>query len=224
MDILRTIVKYVLRKGVVTSYAQNGEDVYLMSLIRKSKGTFVDVGAFHPIQYSNTYALYKKGWRGINIDPNEKNRKLFSLFRSKDIFINKAVGSGDKILTYYYFNHPALNTCDKEEAEKNLQKSWVKLLDKKILRVETLEKILAPYKLKEIDFLSIDIEGLDYEVLVSHDWNIKPKFIAIEKHFFDIENIREDKIYSFLKNKGYSLVGILSFTIFFKLEKINKTD
>ena len=77
-------------------YSQFGEDVVLRVLVGdlKKPGFYVDVGAYHPKHLSNTYYFYKKGWRGINIDPNPKSIKLFNLLRPSDINLNVAIADG----------------------------------------------------------------------------------------------------------------------------------
>ena len=70
-DFAKTLLKLVLGRGTFRSYSQFGEDALVNSLFRNKKyGIYVDVGAYHPILYSNTYALYRRGWRGFAIDPN----------------------------------------------------------------------------------------------------------------------------------------------------------
>ena len=69
-------------------YSQWGEDLYINSFFKnKNKGIYLDIGCFHPVMYSNTCLLYKKGWRGINIDINKTSIDLFNILRPKDINI-----------------------------------------------------------------------------------------------------------------------------------------
>lgn len=76
------------------SYSQNGEDILLEAIFYKQqKGFYVDVGAHHPIKYSNTFLLYKRGWRGINIDAMPGSMKTFAKYRKGDINIECGVGS-----------------------------------------------------------------------------------------------------------------------------------
>ena len=98
-------------------YSQAGEDM-LLSLYyegKKHKGFYVDVGAHHPYRFSNTAYFYKRGWRGINIEPTPSLFKAFPRRRRRDINLNVGIGNGEK-LTFYVFNEGALNTFDPEIA------------------------------------------------------------------------------------------------------------
>lgn len=77
------------------SYSQEGEDLLLSRIFGDKKdGFYIDVGAHHPFRFSNTYLLYKRGWRGINIDAMPGSMKLFNRFRPRDINIECGVASG----------------------------------------------------------------------------------------------------------------------------------
>lgn len=181
-QIKRTVLGY-------NKYSQYGEDEVLLELFKDTpSGVYVDVGAHHPYRYSNTYLLYKKGWHGINIDPNEKAIALFAKARPKDTNICCGVGTKGE-LTYYRFSDPAVNTFIAEEAEKSKRKSFITYLGESRVPVHPLsELITGPF-----DLLSIDAEGMDLEILQSYDWKFYPKVIVVEG----------DKSESFLKTHGY---------------------
>src|SRR6185312_12734233 len=106
--ILKTKIKLLLGRGVYKSYSQFGEDIVVQSLLRNVKdGIYVDVGAFDPVLYSNTYHFYKKGWHGLVIDPNPELTKRYAFLRPRDIFINCGISDKNGELTYYSFNMPA---------------------------------------------------------------------------------------------------------------------
>lgn len=174
-----------------TRYAQFGEDTVLLELFKdKNDGRYVDVGAHHPYRYSNTYLLFKKGWHGVNIDPNPHTIELFNKARSTDKNICAGVGR-EGTLTYYRFSDPAVNTFKKEEAEKWKGKSFLKFLGTTEVEIQPLSQLVDG----SFDLLTIDAEGMDLEVLQSYDWEHYPKAIVIEgegsKHF--------------LLQKGYTL-------------------
>ena len=154
------------------SYSQEGEDIVLQRIFKnKKKGFYVDVGAHHPKRFSNTYLFYKRGWRGINIDAMPSSMKLFNKLRSKDINLEIGISSKKDNLKYYIFNETALNTFSKKQAQKiNIQKNSY-YIDKIInIDVNRLEKIIKKYaNNKKIDFLNIDAEGLDLEILKSNN-------------------------------------------------------
>src|SRR5690606_39242212 len=94
------------------SFSQEGEDMVLRGFYegRKNyKGFYVDVGAHHPYRFSNTMYFYKKGWRGINIEPSPEAMKWLIWFRTKDVNLNIGISDSPLELTYYCFNVPTSN-------------------------------------------------------------------------------------------------------------------
>lgn len=173
------------------TYAQFGEDAVLLELFKGvTHGRYVDVGAHHPYRYSNTYLLYKKGWHGVNIDPNPHTVELFNKVRPDDKNICSGVGHAS-VLTYYRFSDPAVNTFKKNEAEKWKRKSFLKFLGTTDVEVRPLSTLVDG----PIDLLTIDAEGMDLEVLQSYDWKYYPNVIIIEG----------DESKPFLVQKGYRL-------------------
>jgi FkbM family methyltransferase len=167
------------------SWSQEGEDLILSRYFenKKTTGFFVDVGAHHPLRFSNTYKFYKRGWHGINIDAMPGSMDLFNSLRPRDINIEKAVSDSKQILTYYGFNEPALNGFSKEITKHRDGQANNKIIFTKDIETSTLEEILDEYMPKEvaIDFMSIDVEGLDFSVLRSNDFvKYRPMVILIE--------------------------------------------
>lgn len=202
-------------------YSQEGEDIILNELFNIKNGFFVDVGAHEPHRFSNTYLLYKKGWRGINIDPLPKSKQKFDRVRPRDINVEVGISKNEDELTYYMFDEPALNGFSKEISYKRNAETNYKIIGEKKIKTYPLAKILLQYlpKNQTIDVLNIDVEGLDLEVLQSNDWDLfKPKVILVECLDKDIENIFDDPIYKFLKNHKYSFIAKTTRTCFFRLQ------
>ncbi|MCL0077893.1 FkbM family methyltransferase [Peptococcaceae bacterium] len=191
----------------IKSYSQEGEDMILRRIFERQKlGFYVDIGAHHPKRFSNTYYFYKKGWRGINIDALPGTKKLFDKERPRDINIEIGVSLQKGEMTYYMFNEPALNSFNEKLSLERINTTNYKLLEKKKVKVDTLKAILKNYlpQKTQIDFMSIDVEGLDMEVLKSNDWEIfRPKYLLIESLNSDMSKIAECPIYQFLSSVGY---------------------
>lgn len=207
------------------SFSQEGEDRILDRLFeRQDKGFYVDVGAHHPQKFSNTYLFYLKGWRGINIDALPDSMAPFDLARPDEINLELAISEKEENLTYYMFNNPAYNSFSKELSKKrDGARGVVKLVDQKTIKTQKLRNVLDKYlpSSASIDFMSIDVEGLDYQVLLSNDWEkYRPKVILIEELEFDLDKPFEtSRSYIFLKNQGYKLFAKTVNTIFYILEK-----
>lgn len=220
MEIIKKIIRRIRRiKGGLfefdfykPSYSQEGEDMILNRIFEgKQNGFFIDVGAHHPFRFSNTYHFYKLGWRGINIDPLPTSKLLFEKYRPNDINFNIGVSCSEEPLNYYMFNEPALNTFSEEEAKiRNGENNGTYfIIEEKIIPTKKLSTILNETFQRpiEIDFISIDVEGMDLEVLQSNDWEkYKPKVVLIEELRSDLSKIiSESAIRDFLQSKGYSL-------------------
>ena len=162
------------------TYSMDGEDLFIDNFFKNKIGLYVDVGAYHPLELSNTYLLYKKKWKGINIDINSLSIDYFNFLRPNDININLGVAKKDTIKTLYYQkNKSPLNTLNLSHAKKIFSNKY----KKKRIKTRTLTNILdkTKFKGKEIDFLNIDTEGNDLEVLKSLDFKkYQPKLMCIE--------------------------------------------
>ncbi|HWB33883.1 MAG TPA: FkbM family methyltransferase [Candidatus Paceibacterota bacterium] len=212
---LKALVKLALGKGVRKSYGQFGEDALVQALLRGNGGTYVDIGAYHPTLYSNTYALYKRGWRGIVVDPNKDMAGLYKTLRPRDRFVHAAVGRAGTGI-YYRFSDAAYNTMSAEEAEKRKHDPKLQFLGTAEVPVKPLSEVITLVPNRSVDFLNIDVEGKDLEVLESHDWNVRPSVIAVEAGGFNPDTPQSSRIYAYLHSHGYSLVGLAGMSLIFR--------
>ena len=180
----------------------------------------MDVGAHHPVRFSNTYLFYKRGWRGINIDAMPGSMKKFHKVRPRDINIERGVAGSAGKLMYHRFNEPALNTFDAAEAaHKN--KLPYQLVDTVEVSVERLDALLARHLPvgQQIDFLSVDVEGKDEEVLRSNDWSrFRPRIILAETLRTEMLQLGDCPVVRFLRTVGYAPVSKAYNTSFFVRE------
>ncbi len=195
------------------SFSQEGEDILLKKIFKyRKKGFFVDVGAHHPYRYSNTYALYQLGWSGINIDATPDSMTAFQKARPRDTNLELVISDATRTTQYYIFEDSALNTLDPAASQRVISSGQSKLSCIIELQATTLKKVLSNYLPQDtlIDFLNIDVEGADLQVLKSNDWKrYLPKVIAIE------ESSQNSPTHTFLTQKGYrSICRTISTTIF----------
>ncbi|MBT32108.1 MAG: SAM-dependent methyltransferase [Thalassobius sp.] len=218
------LLGYLLSKYYNISYSQDGEDVVLNSYYENKedyKGFYVDVGAHHPFRFSNTQFFYNKGWKGINIDATPNSMHLFKKFRKKDINLEVGIGSKKDQMIFYCFDEPALNSFSEDLSISRENSTNYKIVEKIEVPILRLETILDEYVKDgvDIDFLTIDVEGLDYEVLLSNNWiKYRPKFLLVEALDSEISKISQSEVYSFLIKKNYQLVAKTQRTLIFKLE------
>jgi FkbM family methyltransferase len=185
-----------------TSFSQFGEDVICSYLFENSfKGYNVEVGAFHPMSLSNTYAFYRKGWRGIAIDANPQVEQLFKRFRPEDEFIHTAVGCDSGSVEMYLFEDGAFN-CTADQIQNVPE--WIRGKRRKVIvPIKPLSEILHKNNVLKIDYLSVDCEGNDFNVLMSNDWlRWKPRVVCVEDH--DLQ-WQQSQIAVYLQSLGYIL-------------------
>ena len=207
------------------SWSQEGEDMVMRRIFEgKTKGFYIDVGAHHPKRFSNTYYFYRLGWSGINIDAMPGAMQLFEKWRPRDINLEMGVGLASGTLDYYVFNEPALNGFSAKLSRERNEASNSYYV-KEVIKVEVspLERILDNYlQEKEIDFLSVDVEGLDLEVLKSNDWlRYRPRFVLVEVLQRSLHELGNDPISEFLKHVGYVLYAKQVNTVVFKDARTN---
>lgn len=207
------------RRFARTCYSQEGEDMILRRALKKRKhGFYVDVGAHHPFRFSNTYMLYKKGWHGINIDAMPGSMSLFERYRPRDINLETAVAESPQEMTFYMFADPAVNTLNEQQAAASIRQG-VQLVEKKQLHSRRLEDVLAQHlpAATPIDVMSVDVEGLDLQVLKSNNWaRYRPRFLLVERLDLPFPALLDDDLYLYLKAQHYELYAKTVNTLFFQ--------
>ncbi|MBO9732234.1 MAG: FkbM family methyltransferase [Chitinophaga sp.] len=202
------------------AYSSEGEDLILKRIFHhKEKGTYVDVGAHHPFRFSNTYLFYKMKWRGINIDPMPGSMALFDKYRPQDINLEIGVSATRQYLTYNVFNDPALSTFSNEKVTEYSQAPQYRVIDKKKIETWPLSEILDEHLPADvpIDFLTIDAEGFDMEVLRSNNWEkYRPAYVLVESQPFELEHMANSELLQFMQGMGYTVFAKTYYTYFFK--------
>ncbi|GFI09499.1 hypothetical protein IMSAGC007_01962 [Lachnospiraceae bacterium] len=192
------------------SWSQDGEDVYLQQKFAgKEKGFYVDVGALHPYKFSNTAWAYERGWTGINIEPNVDSFRLFERLRPEDINLNCGIADREGEMTYYCYEEPAYNGFAAFMYEA------LPIVEKRQIKVRKLSSIFEEYEVKHIDFLDIDVEGLEMKVLESIDFSLDIDCILLEQ-FERPEFLCNTAEYQFLKEKGYDAAAKYGRTVIYE--------
>jgi FkbM family methyltransferase len=195
-------------KGQV-SFSQCGEDIivnYLFGLRGISHPTYLDIGANDPLFISNTAFFYKKGCRGINIEANPALIHKFEKFRKEDINLNIGISHKEDTLDFYVMEDNTLSTFSAEEKERLVQAGH-KVKEVKPVQLMTIAQVLEKYNNNIFpDFLSIDVEGMDFEILQSLDFSKSaPKVICVEAAEYSPtgSGARKQELIDFLTGKGY---------------------
>jgi FkbM family methyltransferase len=206
---------------VALAYAQDGEDMVLRRLVgQQVDGFYVDVGAHDPFRFSNTCYFHRNGWRGINIDADPDAIAAFRRARPRDVNLCVGVSDTPGRMNFYRFNEPALNTFDAALASERTRMPAYRLLERIEVPVRRLDDILTEYVPpgQVIDMLSIDVEGLDAQVLMSNDWSrFRSRFLLVEALRIGFADLVAQPSYQLATSAGYVLVAKTANTLIFGL-------
>lgn len=204
-------------------FSQEGEDGILRRIFEnQAEGFYVDVGAHDPQRFSNTYFFYMRGWDGINIEPNPGSIKRFNKIRPRDKNLEIGVAEKARTIDYYQFEESALNTFDAQTAMEYKKNNK---FNKVAIEVKPLKEILQEHlpKNQTIDFMTIDAEGFDEEILKSNDWEkYRPAILLIESRNNEtIQDACSTSIHAYLVTKGYNMISKCINTQIYKSSESN---
>lgn len=188
------------------AYSQFGEDIIINRFFRRDEpGFFVDVGCFHPLKFNNTWMLYKKGWRGINIDVDPEKIEIFDIRRPEDLNVAIAIANFDGLAPCFSASRYSLTTTLSPDFAKNHGSSYVG--DVKVAKLNDIIEA-SRWKGVQIDLLSIDVEGMDLDVLKSLDFEVyNPKLIVVEVPSATLDGVEKSAVYRLLFNLGYRMIA-----------------
>lgn len=200
-----------------TSYSQCGEDIIVRFILENSiknikSFNYCDIGANSPWKLSNTATFYKKNrgsYTGVLVEPDPILANILKRKRSKDIVVNKGIKSGEEsasTLEFYQISSNTLNTFSYKEAQY-YETLGYKIKNKLNIEVININQLLEQYfDSKEIHLLSVDVEGLDYEILKTMDFKkFKPICICVETINFVPNGMatKDNKILELMIENGY---------------------
>jgi FkbM family methyltransferase len=193
------------------SFSQCGEDLlvqYIFMLKGIEKPSYIDIGANDPYQLSNTAIFYEKGSRGLNIDANPLLIDRFKIHRPEDQNLNIGVGAEEEELDFFIINDHTLSSFSRGEVDKILATG--KYFVDKVVKIKliSINRILDKYcDGKFPDFLSLDVEGIDFEIVKSIDFDRHwPKVICVEAAEYSArgDGARKNDLINFIVSKGYT--------------------
>ena len=196
----------------VRSYSQCGEDVimsFLCDILGLVKPTYLDIGAHHPRYLSNTYLFYRKGSRGVCVEPDPKLISAMRRVRPDDANLNVGIGTSTSSAKFYVMSVPTLNTFSQAEALRLEAEEGQKIV--KVLEVELhdIARIYADHFSSALpDMVSLDVEGLDLAILKSMQLRKRrPKIICVETLTFSTNDkeVKVTEIAQFMAEMDYVL-------------------
>jgi len=170
------------------SFGQSGEDAWLLTWLQEqaipwaNDGFYVDIGANHPVVLSATYLLYRQGWRGITVDPIPALCALHSRLRPRDTCLDVGVGARSGVQTFWETAPDYFCSFSQAVAEKAEADGLCRVLRRTKIKVLTPQEIIAHVPSgTRINYLSIDTEGLDSDILENWPWEqCQPDLISCE--------------------------------------------
>lgn len=200
-------------------FSWEGEDIIankiLIDKLGVNIGYYLDVGAHHPFNLSNTAYFYQKGWRGLNIDAMPGAMDEFALHRPEDTNIESGVSDEAGDLRFTIFTDPGLNGfLSDEEVEGHLRNGQV-MVEQRIVPCRTLDDLIDEHAKQPIDLMSIDVEGLDYRILKSMSRH-RPKMIITETlGHQSVLSVLASPICQLMMERDYAFVSRLDFSCIF---------
>lgn len=212
------------------SFSQAGEDRiidYLFHSMNVVNPLYLDIGANHPFYCNNTYYFYKNGGSGVCVEADPSLFENLAKVRENDKCLNIGITFDNrKEADFYIFSSPALNTLSKEEAENRERNGSYKI--EKVIKIplKTINEIIAENFDRAPDLISIDVEGIDLEIVKSLDFEKhRPLAFCVETITYG-ENRDEEKIpeiAEYLISKGYFVYADTHINTIFVDEKRYKS-
>ena len=202
-----------LPAGVQASFAQQGEDLVVRQILNEvlkiEHPSYIDIGAWDPIVDSNTYLFYLTGGAGVLVEPNPQFAERLKTVRPRDTVLGIGIGVTDQTeADYYVMAIPQTNTFSKEQADKLVAAAGKQFLKEVIkLPLVNVNRVLAENFETAPNFFSIDIEGLDLEILKTLDFGrFRPQVFCVET----IETVSrrfETEVVDFMRANDYAWRG-----------------
>lgn len=203
-------IKSLLNKNHKISYSQCGEDIivdFIFKLLKNNNITYLDIGAHSPTYLNNTYLFYNNNCRGVCVEPDPDLYEELKKVRNKDICLNMGIGaSKDSEADFYIMSTKTLNTFSREDAEINIKYNNQKIEKIIKIKLDTINDIIDQNFEKFPNFISLDVEGMEIEILKSLNFSkYRPEIFCIETLTYS-ENNSEKKIpeiFDLMESNGY---------------------
>jgi FkbM family methyltransferase len=205
------------------SYSHEAEDLIIQRLFQALLGKepgfagfYLDIGAFHPINFSNTYLLYLDGWRGITVEPNPDTAQSFRKHRPLDTNLILAVSDISGVHTYHRFDDPQVNGLYSDEQVGQVIATGYRHCGSTQVPCIGIRQLLEEHVRRPIDVLDLDIEAHESVVLNAWPWgSYRPKLICVEIHTTAIATALDAPVAKILSSQGYVFVSRVLQAAFF---------
>lgn len=197
------------------TYSQFGEDAVLASLFDASQreGLYLDLGCFHPMQWSNTYYFYRRGWRGLAVDASDRYKREWRRFRPRDRHLTAAIVPTADVRVREFIDSddsPATSRCITEAAagaaDENRSMASVAIAEAK----DWWGFENSP------DLVSVDLEGMDHDVVLNYPFaDLAPRVLVFESQLLAADH----PLHQRLTAEDYALVALVGLSQIWKRAK-----
>lgn len=187
----------LINRQILKSFSQNKEDLIIEKILKRKLKSYIDIGSNHPVKFNNTYRSYLFGARGVNVEPNLALIKNYRQLRPKDKNLQIGIARQKSISTFYQLDPDVDSTFSLKQVQNKVIHGC-HLTAKYQVKILTLKNIFRKYfNHKNIDLLSIDTEGYDFQILQSNNWHkYRPKVICIEDNTLKTQKLLIKNNYS----------------------------
>ena len=206
------------------SYAQRFEDLYLARCFgERDTGFYIDVGAGHPVFDNVSFAFYLRGWSGITVEPNPALARLCRAVRPRDIACETLVGAEPGEAMFYivseFHGFSTVLAAHADAARKEFGKESHTIVRPMV----TLAQLCELHAPAAIDFLKVDVEGLEAAVLAGNDWRrFRPKVVVVEALAAHTQTPAWDQWEPLLAAHGYSYACFDSLNRYYVAEEASE--
>jgi len=163
------------------SYTQNLEDYHLsLAFAGQPSGSYIDIGAGHPVADNVSFWFYERGWSGIVVEPQAELAALYRRLRPRDTVVCGLIGreTGEADFHRVERLHGLSTTVARHAEQARALGAEVRTVRMPVI---TLAELCARHAVGPIDFLKIDVEGAEADVLQGGDWQkFRPRVVLVE--------------------------------------------
>jgi len=207
----RREVRKSRRLSGFSSYSQFGEDAIVNSLVGDGQGVYLDIGAGHPVTYSNTYAFYRRGWSGVLVEPLPSNVAHAKRVRPRDTAVSALCGDEARgVVDLYEYSQYEYSTMEPDRVAELAEQGFEPVARHR-LPILGVDALVTAHQLTDIDVFSLDVEGAEMSVLTSANWNrFRPHVAVIEEWNSPIQ--QQTPVSEFMQGHGYELSAVTGFS------------
>jgi FkbM family methyltransferase len=200
------------------TFADDGEDQRLAEFFGGRTGRYLDIGANHPVRINNTYLLYRRGWRGVSVDPIQRLVTLHRIFRHRDVALRAGVGVRGGASEFFEMRPDVYSTFDPAVARAVTESGRARLVRQYTVPILTVtDLVLQHFGGASPELLLIDVEGREAEVIAGIDFDrVRPEIVCIER-FSASGETHEPAIDRFMFN-GYERLGDIGRNVLLRCE------